>query len=80
MSMGTKRTKFSDQLRAALAASPKSQRQIARETLLDDATLCRFMQGKGGLSIDGLDRIADCLGLNLTTEDKPPNVRKSKGK
>jgi len=77
--MGTKRTKFSDQLRAALAASFKSRCQIARETGVDDATLCRFMHGKGGLSIDGLDRIADCLGLNLTTENRPPGG-KSKGK
>ena len=50
--------------------------QIARETGVDIATISRFMYNKGGLSIDGLDRLADCLGLNFTTGSKP---RKRKG-
>ena len=35
------------------------------------------MHGKGGLSMDGLDRIAECLDLNLTAADKPKTKRKA---
>lgn len=69
--MTRKRITLSAQLRRLIDASGKSRYQIAAETGIDEATLSRFMHGKGGLSMDGLDRIADCLGLNLTTEGKP---------
>ena len=80
--MGRKRIKLSGQLRQAIDASDKSRYQIGQETGIDPATLCRFMHKDGGLSMDGLDRIADCLGLNLTTESKPHKTtgRKSKGR
>ena len=74
--MRRKRVKLSDQLRAMISSSDKSMGQIARESGIDIATISRFMHGKGGLSVDGLDRIADCLGLNITTGSKP---RKRKG-
>jgi transcriptional regulator with XRE-family HTH domain len=73
--MKRKRTKLTDQLRQAIDHSDKSRYQIAKETEMDEATLSRFMHGKGGLSMDGLDRIAECLGLNLTTGDKPDKAK-----
>lgn len=75
--MRRKRVKLSDQLRAMISSSDKSMGQVARESGIDIATISRFMHGKGGLSVDGLDRIADCLGLNITTGSKP---RKRKGR
>ncbi len=51
--------------------------EISKQTGIDTSTLSRFLHHKGGLSVDGLDRIADCLGLNLV-QDAPP--RKSKGR
>jgi len=63
--MKPKRTRLTDQLRAALEGSGKSRYQISLETGIDAATLCRFMKRKGGLSMDGLDRIGECLGLEL---------------
>ena len=63
--MGTKQTRLSDQLRAAIKASEKSMGQIARESGIDIATISRFLHRKGGLSTDGLDRIADSLGLQF---------------
>jgi len=70
-SMKRKCTKLSDQLRKLIEASGESCNQISREAGIDKATLSRFMNGKGGLSTDGLDRIADYLGLNLTAENEP---------
>ncbi len=77
VAMKPKRTKLSDQLRAAIEGSGKSRYQISLETGIDAATLCRFMKCKGGLSVDGLDKIGECLGLSLTTATKP---RKPKGR
>ncbi len=70
-SMAKKRAKVTDQLRTAIRTSDKTMGQIARESGIDIATISRFLHGKGGLSMDGLDSIADCLGLNLTTVSKP---------
>jgi len=70
--MAQKQPKLTDQLRAAIAASDKTMGQIARESGIDIATISRFMHGKGGLSVDGLDRIAECLGLNLTAGKPRP--------
>ena len=78
--MARKRIRFSDQLRKAIEASEMSRYEIGQETDIDPATLCRFMHDEGGLSMDGLDRIADCLGLNLSTETKPRKARGRKPK
>ena len=69
--MKTKRIKLTDQLRQAIEGSPKSRYQIAKETGVDQAVLSRFVHHKGGLSMEGLDLIAECLGLNLTAETQP---------
>jgi len=58
--------KLSDQLRAAIDASEMTRYRIALEAEIDHATLSRFMSGKGGLSVDGMDRLAETLGLELT--------------
>jgi DNA-binding phage protein len=63
-------TKLTDQLRLAIKASDKSMGQIARESGIDIATISRFMHEKGGLSMDGLDRIVDILGLRLRKDGK----------
>jgi transcriptional regulator with XRE-family HTH domain len=68
--MAPSRIKLTDQLRTAIKASDKSMGQIARESGIDIATISRFMHGKGGLSMDGLDRIADSLGVRLTAYTK----------
>lgn len=78
--MSKKRIRLSDQLRQAIETSGKSRYQIGKETGIDPATLCRFMQEQSGLSTDGLDRIADCLGLNFIVEEKPQRAKKAKGK
>jgi transcriptional regulator with XRE-family HTH domain len=64
------RAKLSEQVRSAIRASGLSQNQLGRESGVDVATINRFLRGKGGLSQDVLDKIADVLGLNLTTEQR----------
>ena len=46
----------------------KTRYWIAKETGVDAAVLCRFIQGKQGLSMGSLDRIADVIGLRVIVE------------
>jgi transcriptional regulator with XRE-family HTH domain len=70
----TQKPMLTDQLRKAIDASGKSRYQIAKETGLDEATLSRFIHGKGGLSMEGLDAIGKSLGLRIVT-DKPHKAK-----
>jgi transcriptional regulator with XRE-family HTH domain len=69
VAMVKKIQKVSDRLRVAIAAADKSLCQLARESEIDVATISRFMNCKGGLSVDGLDAIAAVLGLHLVEAD-----------
>lgn len=71
-----RRTRLSDQLRRFIQTGELSCYEISKQTGIDTSTLSRFLHKKGGLSVDGLDKIADCLGLNLVQEGRP---RKAKG-
>jgi len=67
--------RLSDQLREFIQNAPISQNQIARESDLDRATLSRFLNKTGGLSVDGLDRIAGVLGLELVKSKQPKDKK-----
>ena len=78
--MKRKPVKVSDQLRAAIEVADKSRYQFSKETGIAEAVLSRFMHRKGGMSMEGIDAIADTLGLELvarrpakreTKKDKP---------
>ncbi len=70
--------KLSDQLRAAIDASEMTRYRIALEAEIDHATLSRFMNGKGGLSVDSMDRLAETLGLELVAR-RPAKKDRPKG-
>ena len=63
--MKAKRPKLSDGFRRAIHTSPLTQAEICRTIGLDQAVMCRFMQGKSGLSVQNLDALADVLGLDV---------------
>ena len=64
--MARKRTKkLSEQMRRIIDESEKSRYAISQETGIDEATLSRFMHGKGGLSIPVLDQLGECLDLEI---------------
>ena len=77
--MRKKREKLTDQLRTAIETSGRTLGQIARESGIDIATISRFMHGKGGLSMDGLDGITESLGLHLSTDAPARRAAKPKG-
>ena len=64
-----------DQIREAIEANEKSRYRMAKETGIGEAHLCQFMAGTKGLSVEALEKLADCLGLEITTR---PIRRKKK--
>jgi len=72
--MTKKQSLLTDQLKAAIASADVSMGQIARESGIDLATISRFMHGKGGLSMEGLDAIGKWLGLKIIKARKMKGV------
>ncbi len=75
--MAKKPKTISDQLRAAIENAPVSRYRISQDTDIAEATLSRFMTGKGGLRLSAIDTVGEYLGLKLVAE-KPAKKRKPK--
>lgn len=60
--------KFSDQIRAAVENCGESRYRISAETGIDAGALCHFVAGRRGLSMDSLDKLADCIGLRVVAK------------
>ena len=56
---------FSDQLRRAVRESELTRYAISVKTGIDQGTLCRFIRGERGMSLDSVDRLMECLGLEI---------------
>jgi hypothetical protein len=63
--MRKKPAAFSESLRRAILAGPKSQRAIGRETGIGGANISRFVHGRGGFSMESLDVLIEYLDLEL---------------
>ncbi len=61
----------------AIEASGKTRYRIAKDTSISQTQLSRLMSGERGLSIDALERLADCLELEITIR---PQRRQRKGR
>ena len=55
-----------DEIRKAIKDSSKSRYQLWHETGISQAQLSGFMAGKKGLSVEALEELAACLGLEIT--------------
>jgi hypothetical protein len=63
--MKRKPIKLTEQIRQAIDTCGKTRYQISQDTGIDQATLCRFMGHKGGLSNPILDTLGEYLGLEI---------------
>ena len=59
-----------DTLRKALAKSGKSRYQIAKETGLEQATLCRFVKGQTAMNVANAQLLAGAMGLEIVIRPK----------
>jgi len=65
-----KRQLLSEQLRQIIESSPVTRYRLSKEAVVDASQLCRFMQGKGRLTTNSLDRIGEALQLRLVVDDE----------
>ena len=63
--MAEEAVKLSDQIRRAVDDSGLSRYRISKELGVAESTMSRFMSGKGGLSMEHLDALAELLGLRI---------------
>ncbi len=69
---------FSDQLRDAILNADISRYRISKETGLTEAGLSRFVNGVAGLSLDSIDKVGECLGLEITTSKLKSSKQKGR--
>ena len=68
--------KFSDEIKEAVHASGLSRYAIAKAIGISQSTMSRFMNGKGGLSMDYIDRLGGLLGLHVVSNEERRTVEK----
>lgn len=76
--MKTKSTTLTDQLRKLIEDGELSRYQLWQQTGIDQAVLSKFVNGKGGLSMESLDKIGEVLDLQITK--RPVAAKQRKGK
>ena len=64
------------ELRKAIRASEKTRYSLWQETGIDQGQLARFMAGKGGLSVENLEKLVKALGLEIIVRPKRSGKRK----
>jgi plasmid maintenance system antidote protein VapI len=60
-----KNSKLSDQIRNAVKSSGMSRYSICKTLGVAESTMSRFVNSKGGLSMEILDRLGELLGLHV---------------
>ena len=71
-----RQTKLSDEIREAVNASGMSRYAISKALGISESTMSRFVNGKGGLSMEYLDRLGELLGLHVVV--RPMKERRGK--
>lgn len=66
---------MSEQIRRLILASGMSRNQICIVIDLDPAIMSKFINYKGGLAMETLDRLGELLKLKVTMGAKRPNKR-----
>ena len=62
---------LSAQIREAVDSSGMSRYRICKEIEVAEATMSRFMSGKGGLSMSSIDRLGRLLRLAIVANPDP---------
>jgi plasmid maintenance system antidote protein VapI len=65
-------TKFTDQIRLAVAMCGESRYAISKATGIPQSALSRFVHGERGLSVELMDRLAEYLGLEVIVKRRRP--------
>jgi transcriptional regulator with XRE-family HTH domain len=71
-----KKKSFSNQIREVVDRAGMSRYAICNAIGLNQSAMSRFMNGKAGLSLAVLDKLADVIGLDIVPR---PESNKGKG-
>jgi hypothetical protein len=52
-------------IQRAIRDCGKSRYRLSQETGIDQAVLCRFLQGKSSLTLGSVDRVLDAMNLEV---------------
>lgn len=74
--MAKKPAKLSDQIRHLIETSDKTRYRIAQETGISEATLSRFVTGRGNLSMRALDLVGQSLGLKIVRDEADSKAKR----
>ncbi len=69
-----------DDIRQAIAASDKSRYRLWQETGISQGQLSEFMAGTKGLSVEALEKLAECMGLEITVQPMERTKTSRKGR
>jgi predicted XRE-type DNA-binding protein len=75
--MTTKKTSLTEQLRQLIETAEMSRYELWQRTGIDQAVLSKFVNHKGGLSMESLDKIGELLDLQITK--RPTTAKRRKG-
>jgi predicted transcriptional regulator len=56
---------FTERLRQAIRDSELTRYAISVQTGIAQSTLCKFLQGERGMSLESVDRLMECLELDI---------------
>jgi plasmid maintenance system antidote protein VapI len=68
--MGMKETYLEKEIRTAIKKSGFSIYRLAKESGVSQPILCRFVNGKRGITLATASKLVDTLGLKLILEKK----------
>jgi transcriptional regulator with XRE-family HTH domain len=60
--------RLADQIRASITTSELSRYEISKRSGVDEATLSRFVNEKGSLSLESIEKLAPVLNLQITVK------------
>lgn len=72
------RPALTEQIRCAMRDSGLMMIEICRATDIEPAVLSRFMNGKAGMNLKTLDRIAELLELRIVSDHSGKKKQKPK--
>jgi transcriptional regulator with XRE-family HTH domain len=64
-------SKLTDQLRQLIDECGLTRYEIAKRTGIDESALAKFYNGHRGLSMEALNILGSCLGLEIVMRRKP---------
>ena len=63
-------TRVEDAMRKALRTAAISRYEVCKRTGVDQGHMSKFMSGQAGFSFETMERIADCLGVEIVVRPK----------